>query len=83
MVGKVGDTDKQGQADRLQQVSFQNVFGFLNFESLGTILNHLDVILNHLIKLDITLDVMVFQVVSAVVEEVLQPKQNGLKAKTN
>ena len=63
--------------------AFQNVFGFLNFESLGTILNHLDVILNHLIKLDIILDVMVFQVVSAVVEEVLQPKQNGLKAKTN
>ena len=35
---------------------FQNVFGFLNFESLGTILNHLDVILNHLIKLDIILE---------------------------
>ena len=54
---------------------FQNVFGFLNFESLGRNFESLDKIGYN--------SRMVFQVVSAVVEEVLQPKQNGLKAKTN
>ena len=61
MVGKAGDTDKQGQAERLHQVP-----------STPKFLLHIP--FNH---------VMVFQVVSAVVEELLQPKLNGLKAKAN
>ena len=59
MVGKVGDTDTQGQADRLQKVPCLELF---QRDSSCTFL---------------------FQVVSAVVEELLQPKLNGLKAKAN
>ena len=68
MVGKPGATDKQSQAGRLDQVP-PSILSILQNKRSGG-------------KSGILIHAF-FQVVGAAVEEMLQPKLNGLKAKSN